>query len=370
MIQNIKRPTLIIDPEKVKRNISLMAQKASRHGVKLSPHFKTHQSIEIGKWFKKEGIDSATVSSVSMAKYFIDHGWKDITVVFPLNVNEIEVVNELAAKSRFTVLIDSLDTIEIISDKLDCPLLVLLEIDSGYHRTGIDATDFEQIKGILDAIDQNENLFFSGFYNHSGDTYRAESKEEIEEIHERTLDVLYRLRRKFSPEHPDLILSLGDTPSCSITENFEEIDVIRPGNFVFFDLMQCRLGSCSIDDVGIALACPVVYKSRERLEITIYGGGVHLSKEGLKGDVYNLFGELVEFEDSGWSRPINNCYLKLISQEHGVLKVDESTFDKLSIGDIVGILPVHSCMTADLMGEYLTLDGQVVDHMSAPKFRD
>jgi D-serine deaminase-like pyridoxal phosphate-dependent protein len=347
-----------------------MAQKASRHGVKLSPHYKTHQSLEIGKWFKKEGIDSATVSSVSMAKYFIDHGWDDVTVVFPLNINEIGDVNELAAKSRFTVLIDSLDTIEAISDKVNYPVLVLLEIDSGYHRTGIDATDFEQIKVILHAIDQNEHLFFSGFYNHSGDTYNAKSKGEIEEIHERTLDALHRLRHKFSSEHPDLILSLGDTPSCSITENFEEIDVIRPGNFVFFDLMQYQLGSCSIEDVAIVLASPVVYKSRERLEVTIYGGGVHLSKEILKGDDYNLFGRLVEFESNGWSTPIEKCFLKSISQEHGVLKVDESTFDKLSIGDIVGILPVHSCMTADLMGEYLTLDGQVIDHMSGPKFRD
>jgi hypothetical protein len=29
---------------------------------------------------------------------------------------------------------------------------------------------------------------------------------------------------------------------------------------------------------------------------------------------------------------------------------------------LLGILSVHSCMTADCMGSYLSLDGQVVDH--------
>jgi D-serine deaminase-like pyridoxal phosphate-dependent protein len=369
MFQNITKPTLLIDVEKVKKNISKMVQKATRHGVKLSPHFKTHQSIKIGEWFKKEGVQSATASSVSMAKYFVDHGWKDVTVVFPLNVQEIDIICRLAEKSRFTVLIDSIDTIRVISDKVDYPIQILLEIDAGYHRTGIDATDFDQIKLILDAIRDNENLFFSGFYCHSGDTYRCNSRTEIEEVHDRTVEALQRLRLEFSAQYPELILSLGDTPACAVTENFEGIDIIRPGNFVFFDLMQVQLGSCSVGDVAIVLACPVVYKNRDRLEITIYGGGVHLSKDEQKEENLSHFGKMVELTETGWSNPVEGCYLKSISQEHGILRVTESTFEKLSIGDVIGILPVHSCMTADLMGEYLSLEGDRIDHMSGPKFR-
>ena len=370
MIQNIQRPTLIVDAGKVRHNISEMVQKATRNGVKLSPHFKTHQSIEIGQWFLKEGVDSATVSSVSMARYFIENGWKDVTVVFPLTILEIEEVCRLGEKARFTILVDSLDTILAISGKVSYPIQVLLEIDAGYHRTGIDARDFPQIRDILDAISDNENLFFTGFYCHTGDTYRAKTKGEIKDLHDRTVSALQSLRIEFSAQYPNLILSLGDTPGCSLSENFEGIDIMRPGNFVFFDLMQVALGVCAYDQIAVVMACPVVFKNAERLEITVYGGGVHFSKDSIADNGRNHFGKLVAFTESGWSDPIPGCYLKSISQEHGVLRVDNEIFDQLKIGDVVGILPVHSCMTADLMGEYTTLTGEKVDHMSGPKFRD
>ena len=366
---NIKRPSLILDVEKVQKNIDKLKQKADRHEIKLSPHFKTHQSVAIGRWFQQAGVDSATVSSVSMARYFIDNGWKDVTIVFPLNILEIEEVGRLAEEAKLTVLIDSLDTVLAIKDKVDYPLLTQLEIDAGYHRTGIDATDVDQIRNILNEIRDAENLFFQGFYSHSGDTYKCTSKSEILDAHEQNLKALRKLRQEFSSEFPELTLSLGDTPSCSITENFEGIDIIRPGNFVFYDLMQVDLGACSYDEVAVAMACPVVYKNWERNEITLYGGGVHFAKDALQEGGVTSFGRMVEFTNDGWSAPIKGCFLKSISQEHGILHVTDEIFEKLSVGDIVGILPVHSCMTADVMGEYLTLEGETLDHMSGPKFR-
>ena len=36
---------------------------------------------------------------------------------------------------------------------------------------------------------------------------------------------------------------------------------------------------------------------------------------------------------------------------------------KRNIGYLVGIVPVHSCLTANLMKGYLTLEGEEIDHM-------
>jgi len=33
------------------------------------------------------------------------------------------------------------------------------------------------------------------------------------------------------------------------------VDEIRPGNFVFYDLMQYRIGSCSVGQIAVAMAC-------------------------------------------------------------------------------------------------------------------
>ena len=46
-------------------------------------------------------------------------------------------------------------------------------------------------------------------------------------------------------------------------------------------------------------------------------------------------------------------------------KIDDITpavIEKFEIGDSLGILPVHSCMTADCMAGYLSEEGEVIDH--------
>ena len=89
------RPTLVLNKTVCLRNIELMAEKARRHNLRFRPHFKTHQSVEVGRWFRQKGIRHITVSSVQMAKYFANDGWDDITIAFPFNVNEIDELNSL-----------------------------------------------------------------------------------------------------------------------------------------------------------------------------------------------------------------------------------------------------------------------------------
>ena len=90
---------------------------------------------------------------------------------------------------------------------------------------------------------------------------------------------LNNLKQKYLSQFPDLITSYGDTPSCSLADNFEGFDEIRPGNFVYYDVMQYHIGSCSLDEIAVAVACPVVAIHPERNEVVIYGGAVHFSKE-------------------------------------------------------------------------------------------
>ncbi|MDZ7614896.1 MAG: hypothetical protein U5K51_15285 [Flavobacteriaceae bacterium] len=48
--------------------------------------------------------------------------------------------------------------------------------------------------------------------------------------------------------------------------------------------------------------------------------------------------------------------LKSLSQEHGIIKVPEHLIDNYKVGDLLYILPVHSCLTADLMKNYFTAE--------------
>lgn len=80
--EEIEKPTLILDSAICRANIQRMAERAQRNHVAFRPHCKTHQSSVIGEWFREMGVDKITVSSVEMATYFAENGWKDIIIAF------------------------------------------------------------------------------------------------------------------------------------------------------------------------------------------------------------------------------------------------------------------------------------------------
>ncbi len=355
----ISVPTLLLDVDKCKKNIMDMRLKAQKHNLDFRPHFKTHQSLEIGKWFKEAGVDKITVSSLEMAAYFSKE-WEDITVAFPANILEIERINELAKNIQLNLLIASVETATYLQEHLTSATGFFIKIDAGYHRTGIIPADTETIDAILKVADSSALLSFKGFLAHSGHTYKCRNKTDILKIHAECMRVLIQLKNKYKESYPEMILSLGDTPSCSVADNFEGIDEIRPGNFVFYDLTQNLIGACDINQIAVAVACPIVAIHKDRNEVVIYGGGVHFSKERLENEKEGtIYGRVVAKKGNLWSDIIPDVYIKSLSQEHGIVAVSPSQINNYTIGDYLIALPIHSCMTANLMKRYSV--GDVMD---------
>ncbi len=355
-MNNIQHPTLLIDKQKCLNNILRMKDKAVKNNLLFRPHFKTHQSGIIGEFFKKEGIEAITVSSVQMALQFIYAGWKDITIAIPFNLRETHVINLISQDVNINLLVDSIECIKHLKLHLKRRAGLFIKIDTGYHRTGLMHNDYDTIDEILSITSSIENINFKGFLTHAGNTYDAKNKEEILNIFSDSKHKLLRLKENYKEYHP--IISYGDTPSCSIAEDFEGIDEIRPGNFVFYDLMQYELGSCTFDEIAVAVACPVISKNTERQEIVLYGGAVHLSKDYLVNTEGNkTYGLIVPLKEDSWGAPYVNTYVSGISQEHGIISANRELFDNVKIGDLIGVIPVHSCLTADLMKDNLVVVG-------------
>lgn len=361
ILAEIRVPTLLLDECKCRANIRFMADKARRYGLFFRPHFKTHQSRMIGAFFRQCGVEAITVSSLSMARYFAAAGWKDITIAFPVNIREISAINELARRINLNLLVAGPETARFLDEKLSAACGFFIKIDTGYHRTGIRPDDLSGLENILRQV-RSPRLSFRGFLTHAGHAYAARSAAEILRIHRRAAQQMVQLKKHYARRYPGIIVSLGDTPSCSIAEDFEGVDEIRPGNFVFYDLMQERRGACQYDQIAVALACPIVAKDRRRRELLIYGGAVHLSKEFLlDSDGCRMYGLAVVFGKNRWSDPLPHTRVVHLSQEHGVIRTDDLNFRRFHIGDLIGVLPVHSCLTASLMRGYQTLKGKRVD---------
>lgn len=358
----ITKPTLIIDELKCKENIIRMSSKAKNNNLTFRPHFKTHQSLEIGRWFKEMGVTKITVSSLSMAQYF-SADWHDMTIAFPINILEIDTINQLAKSSIINLSIENKESVSFLSKNLKYPINVFLKIDVGYHRTGIEPSNIDLIDTLLDELASNPLMSFVGFLGHAGHTYKCRTHEAIKEIHAQSLKVMSTLKERYANQYPDLIISLGDTPSCSVAEDFSGVDEIRPGNFVFYDLTQNQIGSNAISQIAVAVACPIVAIHKNRSEIVVYGGGAHLSKDRMEDVEGAVFGRVAKKIKNGWGPVIPNTYVKGLSQEHGIVSVPKSEIDNYKIGDYLIILPVHSCMTANLMKSYTTLDGKIISRL-------
>ncbi len=364
MLTAIKRPVLLVNEALARQHIQRMVAKVQTAGLELVPHFKTHQSRQIGRWFAEAGIDHINVSSVAMGQYFAEAGWQRITIAFPFNIREADEVAELAARVSLSLLITEPQHIRVLAERVEVLTRVYIEIDTGGQRSGVAADDYHLIGELIAAILQSQHRF-AGFYSHFGHTYQARGQQQIQDIFKHSAHIMFDLQQRFAYAGPRL--AAGDTPSAGVVDDFGALTSLHPGNFVFYDLMQVAIGSCSLNDIAVALACPVVSKNADRLEIILYGGAVHLSKEQMLWPelARPIFGLPATLTASGWSAPWPGCYLKAVSQEHGVLQVTQEQFDKIQIGDVIAILPVHSCLTADAMAGFRTLTGEQLDHFKA-----
>ena len=363
IFEMINKPTMLLNTSIAKKNISNMVGIANKSHIKLRPHFKTHQSGEIGKWFSEEKITGITVSSVSMADYFAHHGWQDIMIAFPTNIREMGTIDRLAGEINLGLLVESIQTIDYLERSLNNVVDLWIKVDSGSRRTGLDWQNTGEIANLAKKIIISKRLRLQGLLTHAGNTYHTNNTNEIKTLFAESVSDMNFVRKYLESQGTNgLQISVGDTPGVCLSDEINSVDEIRPGNFIFFDAMQYHLGSCQFDEIALAVVCPVVALHPERSEVVTYGGAIHLSKDYFENDGIKQYG-LVAFpsEDSwGWGALIPGAYVAGLSQEHGVIHMPASHLHNLKVGDLLCILPAHSCLVVDQMREYLTLDGGVI----------
>ena len=151
-MNEIKIPTLVLNETIARENMKKMAAKAVAQNIRFRPHFKTHQSIRIGEWMREVGVNYITVSSVSMAQQFAQHGWKDILIAFPVNLRESAEIDKLAAEIRLSILIESIESAQHLNKRLKNKVDAWIKIDTGMHRAGIWWEKINEIIKVAQAV--------------------------------------------------------------------------------------------------------------------------------------------------------------------------------------------------------------------------
>eukprot|EP00923_Selenidium_pygospionis_P044267 GHVN01076493.1.p1 GENE.GHVN01076493.1~~GHVN01076493.1.p1 ORF type:complete len:438 (+),score=49.63 GHVN01076493.1:1136-2449(+) len=419
----VTSPTLLLNEDVARNNIRMMAKGCRLLGVKLIPHFKTHQSREIGEWFREEyeELECIAVSSVKMAKYFAESGWKHIFIAFPLNVLEIGEINTiLRAATKLTLMLVDHSVAEILDANLISPVDVMIEVDTGYERSGV-AVGFDSHTHSYHSLESSliaasarnaKQLNLLGLYSHPGHTYHAKTVDEIQTIWKEASNIMNDLKQNLKSQElcdDGLVIRMGDTPGCSRLASMSPGDCagvseVVPGNFVFYDVIMSELGVCEDDNIAVCVAAPIVSKCKDTRKVILHCGAVHLSKDhcdawvesrgevGVENIKRKVFGKLVCLRRVsgvksvqrkgegvvsdpvvGWeTEVVRGAYVSSISQEHGVCLFNEGVsersdqlFNKLKTGDLIGVLPAHSCLCCNSMRGYHCFNKtqlRLVDH--------
>jgi D-serine deaminase-like pyridoxal phosphate-dependent protein len=356
-IADLITPALILDKTTLLRNIQMMAEKAQRNQVQLRPHIKTHKCIEIANLQTEYGATGLTISTLGEAAAFINKGFSDITLAYPIIPDKFSALLELAQRAQITVVTDHpaiATRLEARCIAADIELNVLMKIDCGYHRCGVDLKDPKALK-LVNQLADASHLTFGGILTHAGHAYNATSQEEIRIIAETEQQVMLQFSKMlnangFTPE----TVSIGSTPTAMLAPEFKSgITEIRPGNYVFFDNMQVLLGSCSLTDCALSVLTSIV--SVQDSHVVVDAGATALSKDAAAThiDANQGYGIVLIPEDG--FEPIV-AQITQLSKEHGKIKFPNSNDHSFAPGNHLRIIPNHSCLTANLFDHYYIID--------------
>ena len=184
-IHDLPTPCLILEIDKLERNLKRMSTIATQHGVDLRPHCKTAKSIEVARRATKGHSGNIAVSTLHEAEYFARHGFPDIfyaVAVVPSRLPRIKALQDLGV--NLTVTLDSEESALRMAKSsclLNRNLPVIIEIDAELHRTGI-APGSEELLKIGEIIHNSGTLKLAGVMAFGGISYDQDTIQGIERV--------------------------------------------------------------------------------------------------------------------------------------------------------------------------------------------
>ena len=339
-------PALLLDVDRLETNLRRMAERAEGLGVRLRPHIKTHKCLEIARRQIELGARGLTVSTLYEAHVFAEHGFDDLTWAFPLVPGRAREAVELAGRVDLGLVVDSIEALEAL-EAAERPLRVLIKVDCGYHRAGVDPRGPEIVQ-LARRISESSRLRFGGLLTHSGHAYKGERLAVAREERDAMTACADRLRGA-GFEVP--LVSVGSTPAMTAVDHLQGVDEARPGNYAFYDYTQAVLGSCAVADCAVTVLTSVVSRPAGGTHAVVDAGALALSHDpGPDGGRGRVF---ADYETAALDEQIR---VTSVSQEHGIVS------GRPRVGERLRLLPNHSCLTVAQFDQYHVVRGhEIVD---------
>lgn len=323
----ISTPMPVIDEDRVAANILKAQTYLNGHGKAFRPHIKTHKIPAIARQQIEAGAIGINCQKVSEAEVFAEAGFDDILITYNiLGAAKLSRLKALNARiGRLSVVADSAATIAGLASTFDTqrPLAVLVECDTGAKRCGVQTP--QAAVNLAEMIHAVPGLVFKGIL-----TYPAPGgAEKVESFIRQTVELL-------AAKNMDCpIRSSGGSPDFYAAHLVPSATEHRAGTYVYNDRSMLRAGHCTPDDLAMHVLATVV--SRPTADRAVLDCG---SKA--------LTSDLLGFSDYGLIEGFEGAKIISLSEEHAVVDLTECVSAGPEIGDMVKVVPNHTCVVSNL----------------------
>ena len=237
-LDRIDTPALLLDLDAFDSNLERLDRALEGANVSVRPHAKSHKCPEIARIQVSRGAVGICCQKLSEAEVMAQHGITDILICNQIVTrHKIERLCQLSLDIKVSVLVDDEANIELldeISREHQCTLDVLVELNVGSNRCGVNSP--ESALTLAKRITDSTNLRFTGLHAYQGAAQHSrtfnERKSSIDHaalIAKKTQELLQK------NSIPCNYITGAGTGTFELEAASNIYTEIQPGSYIFMD---------------------------------------------------------------------------------------------------------------------------------------
>ena len=335
---DIDTPALLIDIDKMERNLQKMADYFEGRPASLRPHTKTHKCPVLAHKQLRAGAIGITCAKLGEAEVMAQAGINEILIANQIiGSQKIARLANLAHHCDIIVAVESSANAADLSNAAQAvgsTIRVLIEVDVGMHRCGVKSA--EEALSLSQILLNSPGLEFEGIMGYEGHAVMIPDFEDREKACIDSMQVLISVKEILEKNGIEVgIVSAGGTGTYNIAGAYPGITELEGGSYIVMDAKYRSV----LDDFECALTLLTTVTSRPDKESAILDAG-------MKAMTFE-FGmpELINLQGAG---------IAFLSEEHGHLYLEDAD---QKVGDKVELIPSHCCTTINLHDAYYACRG-------------
>ena len=246
-------PALIVDLDALEGNLATMQNTLARNGIASRPHAKTHKCPAIARMQLETGSVGICTAKVGEAEVMLEHGI-DRVLMTTTNVTPVKIERAMALSRWYPGFVQATDTptnardLSAAAEAAGISADVVIDIDSGGHRTGITpgrpALELAQLVDQLPALRLVGMLCYDGGSQHV-QGFEARRSQTLERVAPAAETFSMLQRSGLNTE----IFSGGGTGTYNVDHETPGFTDVQCGSYVFMDAQYLGIGGATDSEV-------------------------------------------------------------------------------------------------------------------------